>query len=126
MGCDIHMIVEKRTDNGWFGIFTPTWKAGKACERSYVAFARLAGVRGAGPEPRGIPEDVSQLSQFWIDDWDTDGHHHSWIALDEAVALFKEIKTDEKFLDDYSLFGVETETLGGHPSDYRLIYWIDN
>lgn len=94
MGCDIHMFVEHKTND-------EDWKIhkGHICEdrqtedmfllrevsatgRSYALFAELAGVRGHGPQAKGLPADVSKEIIDTVDDWGVDGHSHSWITLE--------------------------------------------
>lgn len=69
--------------------------------RNYRIFAMLAGVRnGIGfasvktgepitpiSKPRGLPEDVSAEVKQESDDWDIDGHSHSWLTLAELEAV---------------------------------------
>lgn len=149
MGCDIHMVVERRigrTELGdkWVGIDAmrrvTVRKLAKADlgfaiptvrDRNYVRFARLAGVRGNGPPPRGLPEDISDLARLEVDGWGADGHSHSWLPIDEAARLFLETEWRKGDPDPQSYeakfpvahyFGVETESV----ADYRLIFWFDN
>lgn len=79
MGCDIHGYLEVKESGKW------------RCEkevpdgRSYDWFGILAGVRNyvnAIPisEPRGIPNSLSKKVMEEIDDWQFDGHSHSWLT----------------------------------------------
>lgn len=141
MGCDIHLVLERKHPTyGWVG--TDSFQIhhaidGKYCfpaalERNYRLFAALAGVRGDGPEPRGVPEDASALTRMLVDDWSGDGHSHSWLPLAEAAQEFNKRRWPEEgqaamksFRDSYPAsfwFGVENETLEEH----RLIFWFDN
>jgi hypothetical protein len=105
-----------------------------ATTRNYARFAALAGVRGEGPAPRGIPGDVSETTQYLIDEWGEDGHSHSWLELDEAVKIFVETGSDEKEVGEdppywrkwpYSFFfDVDEEKATEH--DYRIVFWFDN
>lgn len=86
MGCDIHAHLEAKEEHGarvyWISLAElDIW-------RSYVLFAKLAGVRnsyGLTPiaEPRGLPDDVSLRTKLDADEWGTDGHSHSWVTLAE-------------------------------------------
>lgn len=67
--------------------------------RCYDLFAILANVRngrgfagcltGAGfnsiVEPRGLPDDVSDVIKSESDSWGMDGHSHSWLTLKEIL-----------------------------------------
>jgi hypothetical protein len=111
MGCDIHMVLEKKHNGKWVGLHTyesfgPQGVNAygkdyasteiqcisyKARERHYALFANLAGVRGEsdfGNEPRGIPEDASDLTRMLDDDWGSDGHSHSWMSVKEFLSVY--------------------------------------
>jgi hypothetical protein len=87
MGCDIHGWVEKKKDqnNGWVAVCKL-----KNDDRNYDRFAKLAGVRGDGPEPNGIPQDVAETTKLDIDSWDADGHSHTYLPLKDALKIFAE------------------------------------
>ena len=55
--------------------------------RNYELFGILAGVRDRNndsiDDPRGLPEDVSEVTKKESDRWDEDGHSHSWVTLKE-------------------------------------------
>lgn len=98
MGCDIHMWAEVKKSP------EQKWKAVKKYfydGRNYDLFAILADVRngrgfagcdtgdGFNPinEPRGIPEDASDFYKKQVEEWDVDGHSHSWFTLAELKAF---------------------------------------
>ena len=58
---------------------------GRLGRRDYDFFARLAGVRGDGPEPNGLPPDASVMSQRCVLRWEGDGHNHGHMTLREFV-----------------------------------------
>lgn len=76
----------ERPDKGWF-------------DRYYDVFAIMANVRngrgfagiktGQGfnviSQPKGLPEDVSPEVKADSDEWDSDGHSHSWLSLQEIL-----------------------------------------
>ena len=64
-----------------------------ALDRNYTRFAALAGVRGDGPTPKGLPKDVSESTKLYSDEWGLDGHGHSFLDLTKATALF--LSTDQ-------------------------------
>lgn len=106
MGCDIHMFVEFKSKDG-------NWKHGdyykknqnyeKGSEyngnefeilelhgnRDYHLFSTLAGVRDYSgkikpvAEPKGLPEDVTECVKSISEEWDSDGHTHSFLSLRE-------------------------------------------
>lgn len=65
--------------------------------RNYSRFAILADVRNYGgteyiAEPRGLPDDVTAEVKKDSDDWDCDGHSHSYFTLKELLDFQKDIK----------------------------------
>lgn len=136
MGCDIHLVLEKKFGEKWIGVDTfnghetaygKGWASPTARSRNYTRFAALANVRGEGGlEPKGIPSDASDTTQALSDEWGGDGHSHSWLPVDEAAAIFA--KTERELTDEYAkkcpaahFFGAE-----GDLSVYRLVFWFDN
>ena len=116
MGADIHLYPEYRVDGGaWQShpdIVVETEEAGTPDEyvyvyynegigRNYSLFADMAGVRGHGPAPKGIPADVSPIVKLAIDRWEADGHSHSYMSLNELKKLMQKrgykIKENEMF-----------------------------
>jgi hypothetical protein len=152
MGADIHMVLERKNlDTGnWVGLHAfsyvqhPVTTKQKRINdgedypfdftgwdvrhRNYSLFAALAGVRGDGPEPRGIPEDVSELAQMEINHWGSDGHSHTWYSIREALPLFVAHMMPEEILGSRrpylanDLFNVDADEVDEH----RLIIWFDN
>ena len=103
MSCDIHLVLEQKHKGKWIGLrevnhtfeFRKNPESGEwkqhyvfcnARRRNYHLFASLAGVRGAGPAAKGIPEDASELSQMMFEHWGSDGHSHSYCTLNEYIA----------------------------------------
>ena len=100
MGCDIHVFIEFRHQNGH-------WQADKhhtleiddgwehvnqvsATGRCYELFGHLASVRGPGSrEPLGIPEDLSPILRKAVERMGSDGHSHSYLSLEDFE---KEVK----------------------------------
>ena len=171
MGADIHMYVEKRMPSGnWVcvrnlnepinstslhvmyhdrsssnGGFVSLWELRS---RNYELFSALANVRGDGngPEPKGLPQDVSEYVEVEFQGWGMDAHSASWYSADEFVQIYDRIgvEVDEEiplspyvtarmkygeeaataqFLDDkVSLVIDEEEPVG----DYRFVFWFDN
>lgn len=99
MGCDIHEWVEVR-DPGCNDV--GPWKMSTYSPelwRNYDMFAILANVRNghgfAGVktgesfnpicEPKGVPEDASPEYLAEVEQWDADGHSHSWFTVQELL-----------------------------------------
>jgi hypothetical protein len=146
MGCDIHGVVERRASQGllgekWVAVRTlhgftadrpneygSRYAFNIARSRNYERFAALAGVRGDGPTPRGLPEDASETSRLLFK---TEGDHTpSWLPLSEAAAIF--LATERSELTDFerkyavsTYFSVDT---GDNEDwrDYRLVFWFDS
>lgn len=90
MGCDIHIIAQKRNEQGqWVAVsgkFSPfDW-------RSYGMYGWLAGVRNYSDvtpisEPRGLPDDFSLVKwEAETNDWLGD-HSYSWLSVEELLAV---------------------------------------
>lgn len=149
MGCDIHLVLErKRKDGHWVAVDTFSshhdayakpdsimdgFSSPAARARNYERFARLAGVRGDGPEPRGLPDDISETGKFMAEeDWGANGHSHSWLPLAEATTIFLETERNKvsdhvrKYPDGY-YFGTDTsEGSNTKADDFLLVFWFDN
>lgn len=142
MGCDIHMILERKASikgqDKWVGIETIS---SNLVNRNYDFFGALAGVRrDTDKSPRGIPEDASDLSVFKSTEYGEDGHSHSWGTAEEVLlayistsydkpeelqieALRHSAKAQKTMLE--RLTGVDTY-LDSDVSLYRFVYWFDN
>ena len=109
---------------------------GRLGRRDYDFFARLAGVRGDGPEPNGVPPDASALTQRCVMRWEGDGHSHAHMTLREFVK--RKIITDVTIAD-----AAKSKLQGGDPiaeflgncidddditldDNTRVIAWFDN
>lgn len=151
MGCDIHYTIEMLDDGEWrhmldsdaiwlvSGGYDTCWRALQA--RDYGFFAALAGVRGDGPEPNGVPEDATPKTQDAIERWGDDGHSHGWLPL-ETFALRKLQGSDLSAAAVGQLAGksafAELLKRAKVPNDYfaqhlqleaptmRVIFWFDN
>ena len=169
MGCDIHWVIEKKIGtmyeneaSGWVGVAmkyhtpklplsaditaeTPIGHEPIYSDRDYRFFAALAGVRGEGPEPRGLPDDISELARIDIDDHGDDGHSHSWATLREFVMTWLSVARPKIYeaitsgvtaarLGDVALHEEVRKALGYYTGvsrlsdidDYRVVYFFDN
>jgi hypothetical protein len=146
VGCDIHIILEAKNDEGrWVGMYhyngisaealgiDGSDKQGryaywKILNRDYDLFASLAGVRGNGPKPRGLPPDASELSRMTVDSWAGDGHSHSWGLLSEIGGKFlarvnpAAMIAEDRYEQVAQLFNLGRRSL----DDYRIVFFFDN
>lgn len=166
MGADIHIYAEVKLKNGeWamsnafetqprrvFGLKENPEDYGllfyTVSNRNYRFFAALAGVRGEGPEPRGLPADISPIVRQEVESWGINGHSHSWMYPEEFAKAFMEHHMSKAevaalierrmnalwardltltILQDY--IGVTLpEDDKGNPNAYglRFVFWFDN
>jgi hypothetical protein len=138
MGCDIHIVLERKYGLRWIAADTFAghasnhrngWASPIATDRNYERFAALAKVRGeVGLVPRGLPPDISETTAMIFDEWEGDAHSMSWLTLDEAAPIF--LATERGEVNDYitkypksHFFGVDEER---HPQKHRIVFWFDN
>lgn len=133
MGCDIHMTVEEKINNKWVTTHIPSgfsradrWREPACLDRNYQRFSALAGVRGEGPTPLGIPVDASETTLALIDQWGVDGHSHSYLRLDEATQIFMD--TSNPQLDKFNaMYPIEHFFVGcTYDAERRLVFWFDS
>lgn len=136
MGCDIHLHIEVKIDGEWEHYGAPR------CDRRYGFFGKMAGVRDSvqSPivEPRGLPYDVSAITELSFRYWGSVGHTHSWLNSREVSILGAwalETHPDEfcpleKWLGCF-LFGngfdpnYESHWPDG-VEDFRFVFWFDS
>ncbi len=88
MGCDIHLHSEVKIKGKWHH------HSEQKVSRSYPLFSKMANVRndyGITPisEPKGVPEDATDLTKLHIERYGVDGHSHSWLSGKEISELHK-------------------------------------
>lgn len=106
MGCDIHLFTEKKItvdgkkkwhccDHFKYNEYFDNTEYEKEMSvvpiydgRDYELFTALANVRERDgiaviSEPRGLPDDVTDVVKKESDDWGIDGHSHSWLTARE-------------------------------------------
>lgn len=138
MGCDIHAHLEVRLNGKWehYSVID--------IDRSYSLFAIMTGVRNYGEiepisKPKGLPEDVSQITKIDRMIWDEDGHSDSWLDVIDMEKLRDRIKKTfgndsidlerDVFNMHSSFFGCEITDKSSYPEgvdDVRLVFWFDN
>lgn len=148
MGCDIHMYVEykkelpikdsKEREEKWISgdyfkpnPFKDVWEDEEKLERmelyghrNYGLFATLAGIRDYTnsiipvSEPKGIPDDCCAYVKKANEDWDGDGHTHSWLTLKEI----KDYQATQPTLPITGLLSptdvIEFDKNGTHPQSW--------
>lgn len=155
MGCDIHLVIEGRKigSKDWIGLWSSgvcpqsdSWSLPTIRRRDYVRFGELAQVRiesKTGHEPRGAPDDISDLTRLEITRWGEDGHSHTWLTPEEFIAACEralkihrrrtmgsaeEAAYAEKFHWErfavYELFGIDTDV--HNDMEFRIVFWFDN
>ena len=137
MGCDIHLRLEK------LNIKTNTWvdcnlydKHGQIVEpytgRNYSLFAYLAGVRNNDDvdpiaEHRGFPNNASNLSTEWMEDWNCDMHSITYYTLAELQEAATEINDNSL---TYFTNCIESAANAFYcdwtPEQFRVIIGFDN
>ena len=155
MGCDIHIVVERNWCGKWVGLRTDKgfvrggydgkqtdWAYPDVSRRDYGFFNRLAGVRGDGPDPLGLPSDASDLTLARATHWEGDGHSFSYLPLEEfamrwcagneafiaimaAERLTGEGRAYSRLLDRASI-GTFDPYDGTDVGDFRVVFWFDN
>ena len=148
MGCDIHVHIEIRYNGRWEHYACPS------IDRNYALFGVMAGVRGEGPEivePKGVPDDMSIVTNLSWEKWGSDAHTASWFNEEEIDKLKAWLEKQKEQSDDsrswltYDLeYGILNRTymFGNsltafkHYDDYwylpkgcdavRMIFWFDN
>jgi hypothetical protein len=147
MGCDIHLHIEVKINGTWHHWGAPDIK------RSYTLFALMAGVRSYDDikpivEPRGLPEDLTELTRIDYENWYGGCHTPSWLTAEEMEQVFEQyqsicgarnpkekyplISLEHNILHTY-LFGNGFSTPNKYPSDnqedvqdVRFVFWFDN
>ena len=137
MGCDIHLHIEVKLEGEWRHYAAPR------CPRDYEVFTIIAGVRGCHTvdpisEPKGLPEDLTYMTRFDANYWESDGHSHSWLNLREIQLLEEWWKQNRaaffeaRFLSSTYLFGNSFSSFKEYPDtnranveDVRFVFWFD-
>jgi hypothetical protein len=142
MGCDIHATIEydfysqiknkldDQQEPWWFGFARDV-----QIQRNYSLFTILAGVRDYDREgytrpiiaaPRGIPKDASFEYAEEVDEWEGDGHSHSYVTARELAEWKPEEGTTYTYADEdwYWVVKYLGEKYG--QDNVRLCFFFDN
>ena len=142
MGCDIHMHIEVKVDGVW------NYYGGPKVSRNYWLFANMAGVRNYWDikpicEPKGLPDDATEITKIHYGIWDGDAHSTSWLGPAEVVELRKRLQAakDIEWPENDLEYGILHAYLPENPisiaegldatdsfpaEDLRLVFWFDN
>jgi len=136
MGCDIHLHTEIKIKSEWHCYSSPDIK------RWYKLFAKMANVRNRHnyiieplSEPKGLPDDISIITQLSYNDWEEDAHSMSWLNAEEIKELEDWLWEQHKTQDGYHYPEEEWGYLFGNPyssykdtpaEDIRFVFWFDN
>lgn len=130
MGCDIHMMAQKRSDDGSYHEidFVPfDW-------RSYGVFGFLADVRNYSAvtpvsTPRGIPDDmkVKEEPTEWWDkgyepEWEScDYHSHSWLSVKELADIDYDQIIEDRRYNGMTQYGYISGALTSEPGKGQMM-----
>lgn len=138
MGCDIHAHIELKINGKWEHYSNPLIR------RRYALFEKIAGVRGeesaAIVPPRGVPTDMSLVTQIcW--NFEKEGRHTpTWLNKEEFLRLLDWANKKENLRQEWD-GQFEHEEIGyltgnsfhlykgSNPpevEDVRFICWFDN
>lgn len=96
--------------------------------RNYYLFSILAGVRGDDEPidyPRGIPEDCSSGYSYVTNQWDGDGHSHSYFTLKELLEVdWNSYQTE--YLSEFMETIEKMKSIDDDPEKVRCVFFFDN
>jgi hypothetical protein len=138
MGCDIHVHTEVKIKGKWEH-FSHTGTC-----RNYGLFEKMAGVRGSDENaislPKGVPPDISSVTEHDLESWDCDAHSRSWFSRDEIKQLYRWWKDEHmpkyggsSYLSSEEYFGHGPQYMDWDDAelpegieDVRWVFWFDN
>jgi hypothetical protein len=143
MGCDIHLHIEIKVNGKWEHFAAPS------VNRWYELFEKMAGVCGdienAISVPKGLPQDLSALTQHIYDYEKRDAECASYLTGNEIVELSEWLDKYGKQVNAVINYDLEsgilkTYLLGNsfagfykYPEespewieDVRFVFWFDN
>lgn len=146
VGCDIHYIIEKQHKDTWVGIQSSDYsfqftqnraEYDPLRNRNYAFFAAIAGVRGAGPEPLGLPLYPSDLTRYVEAVWGADGHSWSYMPFREFLWKWTQFNLKEEAVAEAARNKLEGKDWLVHIfpqlwlsddelDQYRVVFFFDN
>lgn len=144
MGTDIHVVEKKISSVGGETLEKPEWHMIYSAspirnengiqwsnieERNYKRFAKLAGVRGEGPRPLGMPLNASIATRHLFEE---EGDHScSYMPLEQFLKIVYE--TEWVDLDDFYKYHLYAYYFPGliydsksNREDFRVVFWFDS
>lgn len=135
MGTDIHAHVEVKVGGKWLHFNAPH------VDRDYRLFTKLAGVRDVEDvepiaQPRGLPDDVSDVTRILYERERRKSHSESFITRGE-IELLSDWYIKHRPKEHHGLEGVfgyidgnPLHALGGGSEpelfeDVRIVFWFD-
>ena len=140
MGCDIHMHIEVKYKGRWRHYSAPD------VDRRYALFSKMADVRNVGDiqpisQPKGLPDELDEITLLAYRLWDGDAHSESWLSSSELAELmvwWDAHKDQHGISDPFGyVFGNEIDSIVKYPKDFerlrglgledvRAVFWFDN
>lgn len=138
MGCDIHPHIEIKIDDKWEHYSVPRIK------RRYSLFEKIAGVRGnvmnAITPPRGVPHDMSRVTQICWDKESNDAHTPTYLNKEEFLQMIEwandPTNTQQEWAGQFeheeigyltgNSFNLYDGSCPPQVQDVRFICWFDN
>lgn len=133
MGCDIHIVLERRLPGKeWVGLYATDYHPGgrlSVAKRDYEFFAEIASVRGSSKSsryPKNVPEDLSELAWTEYMRCPTDHHSASHASLADFCDVYLSVNPNagRKEFAAHDLFGVDSDW--PENAEYRVVFWFDN
>jgi hypothetical protein len=112
------------------GEWNVDWSEQFYSDRNYYLFSILADVRNdGGVEPigytKGIPDDASSGYLYKCDQWDGDGHSHSFFTLEELLNVdWSEYESE--YIDDFMKTLEKMKEIDENTSSIRCCFFFDN
>ncbi len=144
MGCDIHIHIEVKFAGQWHHY------SQLQGNRNYQLFAKMAGVRNSDEfyveplsPPKGLPVDITFLTDYDNKHWGSDAHSHSYLNAEEIAQLAEWTRSPDRtrrfddnpfWLDRYFgyLYRQGFEDFAKNPEEFpgledlRFVFWFDN
>jgi hypothetical protein len=98
--------------------------------RNYYIFGILADVRNDGgvepiDYPKGIPDDASTGYLYKCEQWDSDGHSHSYFTLDELLNVDWS-EYEPGYISDFMETLEKMKEIDEDPLNVRCCFFFDN
>lgn len=99
-------------------------------DRNYYIFGILADVRNDGgvepiDYPKGIPDDASYGYLYKCEQWDSDGHSHSYFTLDELLNVDWS-EYEPGYISDFMETLEKMKEIDEDPLNVRCCFFFDN